>query len=313
MNPVLLSLFPGVDLWGHAFELEWPEACIVRGPDPIFGSLSDIRKFHPPPGVFHGIFGGPPCQSFSSLVHLVRANGHEPRFGNLIPEFERCVHEGQPDWFCMENVPAAPKPSIEGYGVHSFLLNNAWLLAADGFGQEQERKRMFTFGVKGREAPNLMRWIDVAALMLTRAGTVTQWTPNNEPLRKKGENTVVGTDGTTPAEYRRRLKSAVTGTLDETPVKIGGSGKLKRRHEAIHAGHDRTPSRRDAVTSNVGGKTGSQARRYKLPDACRLQGLPETFLDDAPFTADGKLKAIANGVCMFTGRAIARAIREATP
>lgn len=51
--------------------------------------------------------------------------------------------------------------------------------------------------------------------------------------------------------------------------------------------------------------------RCRLADACRLQGLPEDFLSDAPFTADGKLKAVANGVPIPMGRAIAKAILEA--
>ncbi len=51
--------------------------------------------------------------------------------------------------------------------------------------------------------------------------------------------------------------------------------------------------------------------RYKLADALRLQGLPEDFLRDAPFTAEGKLKAVANGVPLPMGCAIARAVIEA--
>jgi hypothetical protein len=43
----------------------------------------------------------------------------------------------------------------------------------------------------------------------------------------------------------------------------------------------------------------------------RLQGLPETFLDEAPFTMDGKRMVIGNGVPLQMGRPLARAIREA--
>lgn len=46
-----------------------------------------------------------------------------------------------------------------------------------------------------------------------------------------------------------------------------------------------------------------------IADMCRLQGLPENFLEDAPFTAHGKRKVIGNGVPLPTGRAIARAVR----
>jgi site-specific DNA-cytosine methylase len=79
--------------------------------------------------------------------------------------------------------------------------------------------------------------------------------------------------------------------------------------------------RKASVTSNVGGRSASSkpqegkaangTGRYRLADALRLQGLPEGFLDDAPFTAEGKLKAVANGVPLPMGRAIAKAVLEA--
>jgi DNA (cytosine-5)-methyltransferase 1 len=295
-RPVLLSLFPGVDLLGHAFELEWPEACIVRGPDLIFGSLSDIRRFHPPAGKFTGVIGGPPCQCFSSLVHLVRANGNEPRFGNLIPEYERCVGEAQPEWFLMENVPKAPEPVVAGYSVRSFLLDNSALDGGDGYGLEQRRVRRFSFGLRGREAPCLLRWIDLATFLLPDAkGTLVQW-----PVTSNGE--------------AKRRRSAVLASHEETLVKIGGSGKVKkhlRQRSVSGAGPGGTRAFREAAVTSSDGSQAVPMRRYKLADACRLQGLPEDFLADCPMTAEGKLKAVANGVSLHTGRVIARAVKEA--
>jgi DNA (cytosine-5)-methyltransferase 1 len=140
MKPQLvLSLFPGIGLLDMAFE----EAgfCVVRGPDVLFGG--DIRRFHPLPGRFDGVIGGPPCQWFSRLAHMVRQSGYEPKFGNLIPEFERCVLETGPTWFLMEEVPDAPLPCVEGYEVHAFLLNNRQL------GEVQNRVRRWSFGYRG--------------------------------------------------------------------------------------------------------------------------------------------------------------------
>jgi DNA (cytosine-5)-methyltransferase 1 len=139
MTDLVLSLFPGIGLLDMAFEQEG--FCVVRGPDVLWGG--DIRRFHPPPRRFDGVIGGPPCQEFSRLAGLVRANGHEPKFGNLIPEFERCVGETEPDWFVMENVEAAPAPEIAGYGVHAFCLNNRQL------GEKQNRVRRWSFGWRG--------------------------------------------------------------------------------------------------------------------------------------------------------------------
>lgn len=50
---LVLSIFPGIDLLGRAFEEEG--FCVVRGPDKLWGG--DIRTFHPPAGVFGGVIG----------------------------------------------------------------------------------------------------------------------------------------------------------------------------------------------------------------------------------------------------------------
>jgi DNA (cytosine-5)-methyltransferase 1 len=149
---LVLSLFPGIGLLDLAFEAEG--FCVVRGPDVLWGG--DIRTFNPPAGRFDGIIGGPPCQMFSRLAHMVRHNGHQPKFGNLIPEFERCVAEAQPQWFAMENVPDAPLPAVEGYGVHSFVLNNRQCIDEDGKPAKQMRTRRWSFGWRGgRKTLNL--------------------------------------------------------------------------------------------------------------------------------------------------------------
>lgn len=313
-----LSLFPGIGLLDSAFEQEG--FCVLRGPDVLWGG--DIRRFHPPAGPFDGIIGGPPCQTFSSLAHLVRANGHEPRFGNLIPEYERCVAESTPAWFLMENVPAAPEPVVAGYGVKSFLLDNSCLDGGDGMGLEQRRVRRFSFGLRGvAEPPNLLRWIDLAVFVLPDASTVTQWTPDNSQ-EAKGRTRCeapVG-HGPPPSVHTRRQALVSDSNSNAVPVKIGGSGKVKKTYRAqpVTAGHEQpaglTAAKRakrvGAVTGSDGGPS-ERMGRYKLADACRLQGLPEDFLKDAPFTAEGKLKAVANGVPVPMGRAIARAILAA--
>lgn len=233
---LVLSLFPGIGLLDRAFEEEG--FCVVRGPDVLWGG--DVRRFHPPAGRFDGVIGGPPCQAFSGLVRLVRANGHEVRFGNLIPEFERVITEAQPDWFVMENVREAPEPEVDGYRVAAQILNNRW------FGGEQDRERRISFGT-----PNGLRLIYDVALF-------------ESPI------------------YTRTVTS-----------NSGGRGKGQRS------------------SSGKGFGPNGQGHRFRYPDACRYQGVAEDFLADAPFTAEGKLKAVANGVPLPMGRAIARAVRRA--
>lgn len=153
---LVLSLFPGIGLLDRAFEESG--FCVVRGPDKLWGG--DIKQFHPPEGRFDGIIGGPPCQCFSRLSHMVKFN-HEREpdkyhlAENLIPEFERCVEEAHPVWFLMENVPAAPDPHVSGFHVVSFMVNNRY------FGETQNRERKFSFGHQ-KYAIDLRQHIDYA-------------------------------------------------------------------------------------------------------------------------------------------------------
>lgn len=142
--------------------------CVVSGPDVVWGR--DIRSFHPPAGKFEGIVGGDPCQSHSTLANLVRAKGLEPRFGDMTGEYARVIEEAQPEWFLRENVLRAPDIAPAGYSVTSFVIDNSWLDAGDGIGEEQERKRRFWFGwreERGR-APNLMLEIEFARTRLPK-------------------------------------------------------------------------------------------------------------------------------------------------
>lgn len=191
---LVLSLFPGIGLLDMAFELEG--FTVVRGPDVLWGG--DILTFHPPPNRFDGVIGGPPCQAFSRMAHMVRQNGLEPKFGNLIPEFERCVLEASPQWFLMENVPDAPVPFGRCGGgpdpslpwVHTFVLNNRQCVDEEGKPATQNRARRWTFGMWGSYRPLM---VDVVTF----------------------ENPV--------------FERAALGGSDtrEIPIKLGGSGKRK--------------------------------------------------------------------------------------
>jgi DNA (cytosine-5)-methyltransferase 1 len=134
VSQLVLSLFPGADLLGMAFELEG--FTVVQGPDVIFGR--DIKNFHVPPERFDGVIGGPPCQAFSVMRYINPLAGK--KHGNLIPEFERIVFEAQPHWFVMENVRDAPLPVVPGYAVRDALIRDVWV------GGTTLRQRRFSFG-----------------------------------------------------------------------------------------------------------------------------------------------------------------------
>lgn len=280
---LVLSLFPGLGLLDRAFEELG--ACVVRGPDVLWGG--DIRRFSPPAGVFHGVIGGPPCQAFSRLAALVRHNGYKTRFGNLIPEFERCVAEAEPQWWLMENVPGAPVPAVAGYRVVHGVLNNRWFVDTGVVGAEQNRQRRISVGTRHGRA---LIW-DVALF--------------EAPIL---HSAVTSSDG--GGTLRGRRPPAVVGNGRTVPVRLGGTGKPKPPFAvtARHAG--RPPWVAGSDTAGHGGQNSKQYV-YSLEDACELQGLPRDFLADAPFTKAGKLQAVANGVPLPMGRAIARAVWRA--
>ncbi len=133
-NNLVLSIFPGIDLLGRAFEEQG--YCVVRGPDLLWGG--DIRNFHPPAGVFEGVIGGPPCKGESNLAHL---NG-EVGF-TMWDEAQRVIQEAKPDWFILEAVVSHNSP-------FAVVLSPRWL------GQKQSRKRYFHSNL------DLQKYIDVA-------------------------------------------------------------------------------------------------------------------------------------------------------
>lgn len=243
MSDLILSLFPGIGLLDMAFEEQG--FCVVRGPDVLWGG--DVKRFHPPPGRFDGVIGGPPCQAFSVFRHILNAKGI-PLKENLVPEFERCVSEAQPHWFLMENVPEAPEPAIADYGIISFVLNNRWV------GGTQNRLRRFSFGVRG----------SLCAL-----------------------STYIDYEVFEPVEFEYAV-TASRGSMSGLKYDRGGVSRPKRTLERRAASGRRT-----------------------VAECASLQGLPEDFLHDSPFTRDGKHRVIGNGVPLPMGRAIAKAVKEA--
>ena len=74
------------------------------------------------------------------------------------------------------------------------------------------------------------------------------------------------------------------------PVKLGPGGKVKE----------------STRLNKIGYKTNDYFR-----EMCRKQGIPEGFMEDAPFTVAGKVRVVGNGVPLPMGRAIARAVKRA--
>lgn len=91
-------------------------------------------------------------------------------------------------------------------------------------------------------------------------------------------------------EYRQ----AVTSSLRAVPVRLGGSGKVKR--SLLPDGRRPGPDRDS---------------RESLAEMCRLQGYPDDFLAEAPFTMAAKRLIVGNMVPDAMAYAIAKAVRRA--
>lgn len=70
------------------------------------------------------------------------------------------------------------------------------------------------------------------------------------------------------------------------------------------------PVKKSTVIASSGGKLRPTMNRgIPIGETCELQGLPVDFMDDTPFTMQGKRTLVGNGVPIPMGRAIAKAIR----
>ena len=117
---------------------------------------SDIREiaFSKLRGRVELVYGGPPCQPFSSGGHRKASSDQR----NMIPEFVRTIREISPRAVLMENVPGLMVGdrrnylreiirTIEDMGYQT----TARILNAADFGVPQKRRRLFVVGILGAE------------------------------------------------------------------------------------------------------------------------------------------------------------------
>lgn len=104
---------------------------------------------------------------------------------------------------------------------------------------------------------------------------------------------------------QRRRRRFTFGTANGAflPVEI-----LALRREPKHG----TVTTRNLKWDKLRGRPRSTNSLATWSDAVEAQGLPADFLADCPLTASGKWEVLGNGVPLPMGRAIARAVREAT-
>jgi DNA (cytosine-5)-methyltransferase 1 len=106
------------------------------------------------------IFGGPPCQAFSTSNQRNRGPSNVRNF--LFRDFLKFVQALEPDWVVFENVPGILERGSRPYVIEiekklrsfGFKLTSGVLDAAE-FGVPQHRKRFFIVGSRNGSAPDL--------------------------------------------------------------------------------------------------------------------------------------------------------------
>lgn len=97
------------------------------------------------------IFGGPPCQGFSTSNQRTRSSANASNW--LFVEFLRLVHQWKPDWVVFENVrgiletekASFVKRIVENLQDKGYTVS-WWVLNAADFGVPQIRYRLFLIG-----------------------------------------------------------------------------------------------------------------------------------------------------------------------
>lgn len=131
------------------------------------------------------VFGGPPCQGFSTMG---KRDAEDPR-NSLVGEFVRLIRELKPKSFVMENVPGMQLGRTRAF--FEFALNEladvgyrirepVETLIASNFGAPQKRERLFILGIRKdlHDAPRYPRGPLPGQIVATKISDAFQGLPN---------------------------------------------------------------------------------------------------------------------------------------
>lgn len=141
--------------------------------------IREVREFDVPiPAQDLVLFGGPPCQGFSTSNQRTRNRENSNNW--LFREFLRVLALTKPKWVVFENVAGILQTDkgsfvstlceeLKGLGYASSYA----LLDAALFGVPQKRTRFFLVAVRGRRAPELKRMVPTHPEPLTVADAIS--------------------------------------------------------------------------------------------------------------------------------------------
>jgi len=285
------------------------ETLRANGRDAIMSDVRDIRSL---PTGLDLVFGGPPCQSFSSAGAMGGLS--DPR-GQLVFEFARLVAGARPRTFLMENVrglATARSPDGEPGGVLGSLVSamedegyacRVSILNAADFGCPQRRVRLFLTGSLAGAPPAEPR------PTAGKGGLPAPWATLGRFLAERGDRDESGWARPSPA---------VAGALEGVPEGSGlkSPGKRETTRPGGHWGYKQgafiadtsLPARTvtaSATTDLVRLPDGS-LRRLTLGEVAGLQGLPPGWRLRG--TAAQRFRMVGNAVPVPLAAAVARSV-----
>ncbi|WP_037551662.1 DNA cytosine methyltransferase [Sphingomonas sp. URHD0057] len=276
------------------------------------------------------MFGGPPCQGFSSIG---RRDKSDPR-RTLLGHFFRLVAEAKPRAFVMENVQglafADALPELEsaiGSLPTDYFLVKPLVLDAADFGAATSRKRMFVVGYDPARCDSI--WPDDFELAKSSPATVAdafsglfnatklatddcndRWKIPPSVTLSDYAAALVAPDGIFTGNQRTRHTAKVSGRFSKlAPGKIDPVG----RHPRL-TWNGQCPTLRAGTGADMGSYQSvrpihpEEDRVITVREAARLQGFPDDHLFHP--TIWHSFRMIGNSVSPIIAEAVLRVVAE---
>lgn len=277
-----------------------------------------------------GVFGGPPCQGFSSIG---RRDATDVR-RTLLGHFFRLVSELKPAFFVMENVPGLAYEDARSElddaiavvaGSYDVIGPQVW--DASQFGAPTKRPRIFVIGID-RDRCDPFSAEDMDAFKRPAAtvrDAILDLQDARQLLDQGGFDQWKITRRGTPSSYARQLRSDsgqftghkftahTEGVVDRFSRVVPGSMDKIGRHPRLAWG-GQCPTLRAGTGADRGSYQSvrpihpSENRVITVREAARLQGFPDAHLFHP--TVWHSFRMIGNSVSPIIAKAVFQAIRS---
>lgn len=313
----LVDLFSGCGGFSYGAVRAGFEVCAAYDVDPILCSsfehnfpntkhvLADVSDLSAQcilktsGGAVDGVFGGPPCQGFSSIG---KRSTSDPR-RLLLGHFFRIVEELQPKFFVMENVVGLQQGTAREVLSNAlmrvkskYFIAGPWILDAADFGAATKRPRLFVVGVS--KQLGLRFCLDDLESFKRPASTVRDAIEDLSKLESLGSE-----DGFDGWKIRSRKQASAYATALRSPdLTITGNFRTKHTNAVKKRFGEVLQGRMDKVgrhprlswdgqcptlRAGTGSDKGSfqsvrpihpdEPRVITVREAARLQGFPDKF------------------------------------